>query len=183
MKSLLMVAALAGAALTMTPAAAAPTVGDVLTCTGTGLGCSSKTATIGAGAEFTGNFGGMPILGFDFSDGLLTISNATLFSYGVAADMRFDFQDLTRAFTSVSLVSSNGFYGLSQANFTLPNGTLSFSAPFFSATQNAALTLKINSAGAVPEPDSWAMMILGVAMVGYAFRRVGRPSVISGGTI
>lgn len=174
MKLLPVIAALAGAVLAVTPAAAAPTFGDVLSCTGTGLGCSSKTATIGASTEFTGNFGGMSILGFYFSDGLLKISNATTHSYGVVADMRLNFQDLTNAFTTVSLVSDNGFYGLSQANFTIDDGALSFSTPFFSAAQNATMTLKIDSAGPVPEPASWAMMILGVGMVGITLRRAGR---------
>ena len=172
MKLLPLIAALAGATMTMTPAAAAPVIGDALTCTGTGLACSRSAATVGTGTEFTGNFGStMPILAFDFSDGLLKISNASTYSYGVVADMNMKFRNLTTAFADATVVSNNGFYGLSQGNFAVANGVLQFSSTFFSAAQNATMTVRVGSPGAVPEPASWAMTILGLGMIGFALRR------------
>ena len=174
MKPLLPIfAALCATTMTAAPAIAAPTVGDVVTCTGTGLGCSTGMAVIGKGTEFTGNFTGTPILGFDFADGLLRISNVSAWSYGVVGDMTMTFQDRVNPFTAVSLVSSSGFFSLSQANFSVVDGRLAFASGFFSAAQNATMTLRLDSAAAVPEPAAWAMMIVGLGLMGTALRRRG----------
>lgn len=56
--------------------------------------------------------------------------------------------------------------------FTL--GSFNLSNPFFG--QNDVLT--ISAVAAVPEPSTWAMMILGFAGVGFmAYRRKGKPAL------
>ena len=59
------------------------------------------------------------------------------------------------------------------ASFTNPNSTGSFEAANFSGIGNQAV-------GAVPEPSTWAMMILGFAGVGFvAYRRKSKPALVA----
>ena len=154
------------------PATAAPMIGDTVTCTASAFGCSTGKAIIGSGTEFTDGLGfAKPLLSFDFSSGFLKISNLSGFDYGIAGRLKYSFQDLSHAFTEVTLMSDSGFSGIGQANFAITEGVLSFASSSFSARKGAEMTLRLSTAGAVPEAATWAMMILGLAAVGAGLRR------------
>jgi hypothetical protein len=56
----------------------------------------------------------------------------------------------------------------------LNNGALAIDLSGIGFTSASALSLNILTAavsGAVPEPATWAMLILGMAAIGYAMRR------------
>ena len=171
MKKWAWVAGAAGLMALAAPATAAPVIGDAVTCTANGLTCSKSSTVIGTGVEFTGNISGIPLLSFDFADGLLTMSNAVGKSFAAIGSTSFGFADTNHPFGNVMLVSSTGYTGLSEANFTVAGGVLTFASPAFSAAHGATLTLRVGPVGAVPEPAAWTLMILGSGMVGFALRR------------
>jgi hypothetical protein len=46
--------------------------------------------------------------------------------------------------------------------------------------RNGAVTLDTNNIGAVPEPSTWAMMLLGFAGIGFmAYRRKSKPALMT----
>ena len=67
---------------------------------------------------------------------------------------------------------SFGFNGINRVNFSISGGTsagLSGSGNYFAVDD-----LKINAVAAVPEPATWAMMLLGLGFIGGAMRSAKR---------
>ena len=171
MKNLWRAVAVGAVSCISSPCFAAVTISDTVTCTATGLVCSVAQTSQNYNTPMTGNFGAlMPIINFRFTDGILDISNAAGYSYGLAANFTFKFEDLTNPFTDATVISNSGFISLSQSNFSMDKGVVTFSAPFFSATKTADLTVHLGTVGAVPEPGMWAMTILGFGLAGFALR-------------
>jgi len=77
------------------------------------------------------------------------------------------------------------FTGTSTFSYLLTAGIdiLSATAPYGATTRNdgsAAISIRYNfteAVAAVPEPSTWAMMILGFGVIGAAMRRRAKPSV------
>ena len=171
MKKLWQAVAISTVSLISSPSFAAVTISDTVTCTSTGLICSTAQTNQNYNTPMTGNFGAlMPIINFSFANGVLDISNAAGYSYGLAADFTFKFEDLTNPFTDATVMSNSGFISLSQSNFSIDKGVVTFSAPFFSATKNADLSVHLGTVSAVPEPGTWSMTILGFGLAGFALR-------------
>lgn len=130
-----------------------------------------QPVTIGAGIEF-GFIDGANQDTADFTDTQLFISDA-LFGLG-AAPWEMSFTSLTAgAFGGLSLVS-DGFnpglnYGLLGDTITINwAGTDSFDVVTYDAV------FDITAASGVPEPATWAMMLLGFGAIGFAMRRRNR---------
>ncbi|KQN92641.1 hypothetical protein ASE95_08115 [Sphingomonas sp. Leaf231] len=168
------------AAAVATPASAATSIGDVVTCGAANFSCSEEQATIGAGAEFGLDFDLLgTLLTADFSNGLLTIRNANNPDFadglGFGNDFIVQFSNVTSAFTFASLGTMSDVFDFSESNISLDDdGFLTLDLSNTSFAPSGSLQVRLDQApsqGAVPEPATWAMMILGFAVVGHALRR------------
>jgi hypothetical protein len=169
--SLIAASALAFAAAMIAPVDAA-VIGDTLSCDVTGGGsgfCVQPTATIGSGAEFQISGGNGPYLSVDFSDKLLTITSIFAGTFPSSYTV-LNFKDLTHPFDHLSFISSNGFDlssgsgQISPSKASLIDGNLMIDLRGTRIQQGATLVF------AVPEAASWAMMIGGVGVIGFAMR-------------
>ena len=157
--------------------AQAATILDTVTCEEVGVGvftCDNSSAVVGAGVEFNiSNF-----FNIDFSSGLLTI---TTLQNGTLGGTILKFKNLTNPWTSASLLSGS-VGNFDASDVTLASGTLRVD---FSNTGTGSVgpfaigdTFKIGLlAGAVPEPATWALMLLGFGFIGGAMRSKKRQKV------
>lgn len=98
--------------------------------------------------------------------------------FGVSVDVQFNASDLYDAFVTFGDGSTQNYVGVSAGFYGITSDLLITSIAFgpnggSSSTSGsfAIDNLTIGSAGAVPEPASWAMMIGGLAVVGATMRR------------
>ncbi len=178
MKKLLLTGlALLTAAVT-NPATAAPSLGDVVTCGALNLECPEDPfVKVGAGAEFGLSFGEFGIILLaDFATGSLTLSNANNSDlpdgFELLPETFVQFRGDTVPFTSVSLGATNGVSNFDASKLTLDDdGFLTLDLSGVSFLPNGSLQVQIDQTAAVPEPTTWALMILGFGVVGHALRR------------
>lgn len=143
------------------------TTGDALTCTRPKVGCRQSNATVGSGAEF--DYLG---LDFDFSDDLLTISySGTALYLADGASNVYTFQDTNRAFSFADLAYSS-IPGLDASDVSVDGDGLNINLRGLTISngQLVAIHLSPRVAAAVPEPGSWALMILGLGTAGAMLR-------------
>ena len=69
------------------------------------------------------------------------------------------------------MIGSDVFFGYAFTTNTLLNGVV------FNNTPGQAITASVNLPAAVPEPATWAMMLLGFAAVGLTMRRRPKPQL------
>ncbi len=157
----------AAVAATASPSEAATLIGDTLSCIAVGYQCSASTAVVGSGVEFKLSSGGIDYAAFDFADGILTISRLSG-SLGIAGSS-VTFADLTNPFSTVTYGAPPPAHfsaildGSNNLNISLGNVLLA---------SGGGVDLNLQTAtAAVPEPESWALMIAGLAAVGMAARR------------
>lgn len=165
------VATIAAATLGTAPVQAGVAVGDTVTCTSLGgFDCSAASAVVGAGSEFAIGGGFFSI---DFSTNQLTVLANQSGTLGATV---IQFGNLSNPFTNFAFVGQTGFVGLDAGDITLVGNQLQID---FRGTCNACggqittgdvLTISFD-AGAVPEPATWAMLILGFGAVGASLRR------------
>jgi hypothetical protein len=173
MKKMLIICAAALGASIPAASQAAVSVGDSVTCAVSGGGnfaCNPPSSTIqAAGTEFGVGNGPVTFLAADFAAGMLTISAL------VDANLTFtilNFQNLTSQFTSFSLLGSSGFNGFDASDISLNAGLLSIDLRGTTNFAGGSIRLGLQSAaGAVPEPATWAIFLLGFGAVGTAMRR------------
>jgi hypothetical protein len=167
-KSIITIAAVLAA--TFSVPASAQSIGDTVTCSITGIGtfgCANATAVVGAGTEFRiGNAPSYSFLGADFGQNLLYIDALADSTLG---NTILNFSDATSPFTSYLLLSSSGFAGFDASDISLVGGVLSLDLRGTTNTQGGRIALQLN--GAVPEPATWAMMLLGFGAIGMVARR------------
>ena len=127
------------------------------TLTGTGLS-SVGGLTLQTNAGRNGNYATQPIT-FGFTLNGLSIGSTT-FNPGDSATrlLTFNFGTITTLGQNYTLTAS------------VTQG-VEFGAGAIQFATNAPLTLIEGTAGAVPEPATWAMMMLGFGMVGFGVRR------------
>lgn len=208
---LLLVSTLAGAALFSTPAAAqqigngtvtianlyVPTV-NLTTTPATytaNLGSTFQVLGTGAFASATGLTGVQngTIVFSNVVGGTLAQNAPNFFSFDDGVGGRFNFTPLsaiTRTFnvtpglsSSISLLLLGNTVNTTRAFTPTPTSlTLSFNSTGGSAfSSSATLSIPPEGVAAVPEPASWAMMIMGTGLIGGAFRRRRKAIVRFGG--
>lgn len=157
--------------------AQAATILDTVTCEEVGpgaLACDNSSAVVGAGVEFNIS----NVFNIDFSSGLLTI---TTLRAGILSGTILNFQNLTNPWTSANLLAGS-VGNFDASDVTLASGILRVD---FSNTGTGTVgpfvigdTFTIGlTAGAVPEPATWALMLLGFGFVGGAMRSKKRQKV------
>lgn len=166
-------AAFALAALPMsTPVHAASLVGNTVTCTQTNslssFSCSAASATVGAGTEF-GVGPGENFLGLNFDETSLRIFNLSGESFSLGQTI-VAISNISNAFTSASLINSS-ITGFGMSDVTLNNGILTLDFRGTSWEKKSSAKIALATAPAVPEPATWAMMLLGFGLIGGIMRR------------
>jgi hypothetical protein len=178
-KQLLAGLALLSAAVA-TPALAAPSFGDVVECQGSVLACpeDDSFATVGAGNEFALSFGEYGIIMLaDFANGSLTLNNANNFDlpggFELPQDTFLRFGGVTTPFTSAALGATSGILDFDASKLGVDaDGYLTLNLSGTTFLPSGSLQVLIDQpAAAVPEPATWALMILGFGAVGHAMRR------------
>lgn len=161
-----------------TPASAASLIGDTVSCEQTGVGssfsCFTNTATVGGGVEFQVG-SSTPSFGLNFTGGGLQITNLTGSTFTLGATI-VSLSNLTNAFTSANFLNSS-IAGFNSSNVTLQNGFLQLNFIGTNWASNSSANIQLQTASAVPEPATWAMMLLGIAAVGGAMRTRRRQNV------
>ena len=151
--------------------------GDTITCqvasSGT-LVCDRGTATVGGGREFTieTDTGGSNVFGVNFTPGGELVVNA-LSTFAIGGDVFLQFFNTTDPFTGVALLENSGFVGFTSGDAVVraSDGRLRLNVGGTSGTQGAQLRLALSTGSAVPEPATWAFMLIGFGAVGYSLRR------------
>ena len=126
---------------------------------------TSATVAIGSGIEF----GYQDIANLDTADFTaksLTITDVTSGGLG-ATNFFMTFTSSVSGFFSGAAFTSNGFAG----TFAVTGNTLTFTAPLTTANGTRTSVITFAGAGAVPEPATWALMLVGFGAVGYGMRR------------
>ena len=181
--------ALIGAFITA-PASATVSVGDRVTCGSVNLECSTDDAIVGGGNEFGigfDNYG--TTLNVNFSAGLLTISfsgNDSL-PFGAALDGtrsllfsniddKFTYAELGNVTDVVNFDAEGNEFAFDPNNIGFVGDflTINLSNTYFAPTGSLQVRFDRGTTpptDAVPEPATWAMMILGFGLVGAAIRR------------
>lgn len=168
MKMLTALATIATLAFTAAPAAAQSLIGDTVTVDIAEAGSSfgSQTVVVGAGPE--GDYFGNQI--FDFGANSFSIRSTNPFCGFTCGSNLITFTlgslDLGMPITGITV--STLLSGVT-TTFTANSATFTFTDQTLPAT--TYLTATFETAGVVPEPATWAMMIGGLGVAGGAMRR------------
>ena len=162
--------ALAAVALLAANQAAAVSLGDTVTCAEVGPGslvCDVASAVVGAGPEFTLGYPGDPFFSVDFSAGLVRLQGLQSSTLGGTI---LEFTNLTAPFVTASALPS-AWDGYAFADdVSLVGGVLTINLIGTSFTADSFIEIGLAS---IPEPGTWAMLIAGFGLVGFAARRRG----------
>lgn len=163
-----------GLALAMagSPAQAASLIGDTVTCSQVGAGssfsCFTNSAVVSGAREFEVGVVPNAAIGLNFNGGGLRITNL---SGGplVLAETIVTLSDISKLFTSARLLNSS-IIGFGSSDVTLQNGSLRLNFVNTIWTRNSTANIALETAAAVPEPGTWAMMLVGLGAMGAALR-------------
>ena len=161
------------------PAQAASLIGDTVTCSQVGAGstysCFTNSAIVSGAQEFEVGAPSNPAIGLNFNGNGLRISNISggiLFLTQTIVSL----SDISKAFTSASLRNSSiGFFGSS--DISVQGGVLRLNFANTLWGSNSTANIDLETASAVPEPGTWAMMLLGLGAMGAAMRSRRRQKV------
>ena len=157
-----------------TPASAASLIDNNVTCQQTGATssfvCSPFQNTVGTGREFTVRADGAGI-GLNFVGNGLVITSIGL---GLFETMNLQhtviqLRNLSAVFTNPRFVSST-ITRFTSGDVTLSNGTLSLDFRNTAWNRTSRAEILLDTTPAVPEPSTWALIILGFGAIGGAMR-------------
>lgn len=92
-------------------------------------------------------------------------------SYSLDGNQLNFFWDLNNSTNAVDVLPANFFTQISALDYHTANLTVTNSVTGEYSTASVLITLSAPSASAVPEPSTWAMMLMGFAGIGFAMRR------------
>ena len=171
MKRLLIACSFAALAAA-SPAHAASLIGNTVTCSQVGAGstysCFTNSAVVNGAQEFAVGATPNPAIGLNFTANGLTISNISGTTLGLSATV-LTLSNITSAFTSASLLNSS-ITGFNSSNVSLQSGVLRLNFVGTTWASSSTANLALDTAAAVPEPGTWAMMLLGFGAMGAAMR-------------
>lgn len=167
------------ALVSASPAQAATLIGDTVTCSQVGAGstysCFTNSAVVSGGQEFVVGAAPNPAIGLNFNGGGLRISNisggALLLTQTIVS-----LADLSKAFTSANLLNSS-IVGFTGSDVSIQGGVLRLNFAGTVWARNSTANIALATASAVPEPATWAMMLLGFGAMGAAMRSRRRQKV------
>ena len=94
---------------------------------------------------------------------------------GSIASLVLRFANQTDPFTSAALTSQTGFVGFTAGDVTLTNaGVLRLDVGPAAFSDGNQIRIALSNVAAVPEPATWAMLLVGFGAVGYSMRRSPR---------
>ena len=160
------------------PAQSAELIGDKITCSSVGggtFGCTPSESTVGAGQEFAVGRVNEPFIGLDFSANGLVIRNTRALDLSLTI---IELRNLTNIFSSATLLSSN-ITNFNASNVSLNQGllTINFRGTLWDPGSGASIGLTTTQA--IPEPTTWAMLILGFLGIGASMRAARRKQNVS----
>ena len=170
MKRLLIACSFAALAAA-SPAHAASLIGNTVTCSQVGSGsftCFTNSAVVGGGQEFAVGNTPTGFIGLNFNGGGLRISNISGDDFTLSATV-LTLSNITSAFTGANLLNSS-ITGFNNSNVSLQNGVLRLNFIGSTWASNSSANIALETAAAVPEPGTWAMMLLGFGAMGAAMR-------------
>lgn len=134
-----------------------------------GFGGVPVQSVVGAGVEIAGSPQGFPIASIDFSDTSIRLDFFYTLSGTLASFNGWRFYDADNSlpsFTSATLTTALPGWSVS---FDPDNIWLNGSGASYLAGSN--LRIDVTAVTAVPEPETYALMLVGLAIVGFAARR------------
>lgn len=161
------------------PAQAASLIGDTVTCSQVGaqssFTCFTNSAVVSGAQEFVVGAAPNPAIGLNFNGNNLRISNISGNLMWLGATV-VTLSDLSKAFTSANLRNS-GILGFGDSDVSVQNGVLRLNFANTLWGSNSTALIGLETASAVPEPATWAMMLLGFGAMGAALRSRRRQKV------
>jgi hypothetical protein len=180
MKTLFYVAVPAMAFLAGTPASAASFLGDAVTIKRIQGGTTvfkSVSTNVGEGVEYNDNFFNVDVTAnqviFDSTGGTFSLGDIVYEITGLDFDDMPATPNFIEGFAATQIFkASNVLITPDRATIT-PEGAfrMSFNQTTGSSSGVATITFGAPVTSAVPEPASWAMMLIGFGAVGYSLRR------------
>lgn len=161
------------------PVQAATLIGDTVTCSQVGAGstysCFTNSAVVGGSQEFVVGAVPNPAIGLNFNGGGLRISNISEGAL-ILTQTIVSLSDLSKAFSSARLLNSS-ILGFSGSDVSIQNGALRLNFAGTVWARNSTANIALDTASAVPEPATWAMLLLGFGAMGAAMRSRRRQKV------
>ena len=149
-------------------------------------GAPQYNAEEGTGTTLFENFGGFPVVltnnsgtAFSFSG----IGLADLFNNGIGGTVQFTFNHTSGAIDTDIVTLQNGIYGLQNFSFASEDNLSSVSIQALTLPANNGFqfdnAVVSTATSAVPEPSTWAMMLVGFAGLGFAGYRRNKSAALA----
>ncbi|ASJ90275.1 PEPxxWA-CTERM sorting domain-containing protein [Porphyrobacter sp. CACIAM 03H1] len=150
------------------PVSAATLIGDTVNCFRNGVACSgTSSAIVSGGLEFDRSSST-----YNFDANGLTVTTFLTNGSSFVTPLVYSFENSTNPFQSFSNLSITGFSNFDSSRVNFANGRISIDLS--GVNSNGRVSLNLATSGAVPEPATWAMLILGFFGVGAAIRSARR---------